>query len=119
MERQYVVRQYIQVVWRHVHSIQYPDILCRTATHFSQSAVIQPKSVISFEVQPDASTVNPNRSLGLAWILFFRRVDFVWLLMSNSKLLRIKNKQKTPYKKQKAASSYKILPLNGLMTVLG
>ena len=23
---------------------------------------------------------NPNRSLGLAWILFFRRVDFVWLL---------------------------------------
>ncbi|MCI6488796.1 MAG: hypothetical protein MSA22_00555 [Prevotella sp.] len=46
-------------------------------------------------------------------------MDFVWLLMSNSKLLRIKNKQKTPYKKQKAASSYKILPLNGLMTVLG
>ena len=48
----------------------------------------------------------PNRSLGLAWILFFRRVDFVWLLMSNSGLLRIKNKQKTPYKKQKTASSY-------------
>ena len=60
-----------------------------------------------------------TKSGGLAWILFFRRVDFVWLLMSNSKLLRIKNKQKTPYKKQKAASSYKILPLNGLMTVLG
>ena len=39
--------------------------------------------------------------------------------MSNSKLLRIKNKQKTPYKRQKTASSYKILPLNGLMTVLG
>ncbi|KIP62251.1 hypothetical protein ST45_05680 [Prevotella pectinovora] len=52
---------------------------------------------------------NPNRSLGLAWILLFRRVDFVWLLMSNSELLRIKNKQKTPYKKQKTASSkYKI-----------
>ena len=29
-------------------------------------------------------------------------------LMSNSELLRIKNKQKTPYKKQKTASSYKI-----------
>ena len=26
-------------------------------------------------------------------------------LMSNSELLRIKNKQKTPYKKQKTASS--------------
>ena len=50
--------------------------------------------------------LNPNRSLGLAWILFFRRVDFVWLLMSNSGLLRIKNEQKTPYKKQKTASSY-------------
>ena len=48
------------------------------------------------------------RSLGLAWILTFRRVDFVWLLMSNSELLRIKNKQKTPYKKQKTASSYEI-----------
>ena len=50
--------------------------------------------------------LTPNRSLGLAWILFFRRMDFVWLLMSNSGLLRIKNKQKTPYKKQKTASSY-------------
>ena len=30
-----------------------------------------------------------------------------------------KDKQKTPYKKQKTASSYKILPLNGLMTVWG
>ena len=29
--------------------------------------------------------------------------------MSNSELLLIKNKQKTPYKKQKTASSYKIL----------
>ena len=27
-------------------------------------------------------------------------------LMSNSGLLRIKNKQKTPYKEQKTASSY-------------
>ena len=34
-------------------------------------------------------------------------LDFVWLLMSNSELLRIKNGQKTPYKKQKTASSYK------------
>ena len=52
-----------------------------------------------------ALLLNPNRSLGLAWILFFRRVDFVWLLMSNSELLRIKNGQKTPYKRQKTASS--------------
>ena len=36
-------------------------------------------------------------------------LDFVWLLMSNSKLLRIKNKQKTPYKNQKTASSIKII----------
>ena len=42
-------------------------------------------------------------------------MDFV----CNSELLRIKNGQKTPYKKQKTASSYQILPLNGLMTVLG
>ena len=36
-------------------------------------------------------------------------MNFVWLLMSNSELLRIKNKQKTTYKKQKTASSYKII----------
>ncbi|MDY4779154.1 MAG: hypothetical protein SO214_06880, partial [Prevotella pectinovora] len=46
-------------------------------------------------------------------------VDFVWLLMSNSELLRIKNRQKAPYKKQKTASSCKKLPLNGLMADLG
>ena len=51
------------------------------------------------------------------WI--FRRVDFVWLLMSNSELLRIKNKQKTTYKKQKTASCYKKRHKNGLMTDLG
>ncbi|MCI6047323.1 MAG: hypothetical protein MR736_01910, partial [Prevotella pectinovora] len=62
---------------------------------------------------------NPNRSLGLAWILLFRRMDFVWLLMSNSELLRIKNKQKAPYKKQKTASSYYNYTLNGLMTDWG
>ena len=45
--------------------------------------------------------LQPNRSLGLAWILLFRRMDFVWLLMSNSELLQIKNKQKAPYKKTK------------------
>ena len=45
---------------------------------------------------------------GLLGFWIFRRMDFVWLLMSNSELLRIKNKQKTPYKKQKTASSYKI-----------
>ena len=39
--------------------------------------------------------------------------------MSNSELLRIKNKQKTPYKKQKTASSYLNYILNGLMTDLG
>ncbi|WP_308006931.1 hypothetical protein, partial [uncultured Prevotella sp.] len=58
----------------------------------------------------------PNRSLGLAWILFFRRMDFVWLLMSNSGLLRIKNRRKTPYENQKTASSYLNYILNGLMT---
>ena len=62
--------------------------------------------------------LNPNRSLGLAWILSFRRVDFVWLLMSNSELLRIKNGQKTPYKKQKTASSQEKDTLNVLMTDL-
>ena len=39
-------------------------------------------------------------------------MNFVWLLMSNSELLRIKNKQKTTYKKQKTASSYKIAELS-------
>ena len=38
---------------------------------------------------------NLNRSLGLAWILIFRRVDFVWFLMSDSELLRIKNDKNT------------------------
>jgi len=28
-------------------------------------------------------------------------VDFVWLLMSNSELLRIENRQMLPYKRQK------------------
>ena len=41
------------------------------------------------------------------WI--FRRMDFVGLLMSNSELLRIKNKQKTTYKNQKTASCCKII----------
>ena len=63
--------------------------------------------------------LNPNRSLGLAWIFDFRRVDFVWLLMSNSELLRIKNGQKTPYKKQKTASSQEKDTLNVLMTDWG
>ena len=39
--------------------------------------------------------------------------------MSNSELLRIKNKQKTTYKNQKTASSYKKRHKNGLMTDLG
>ena len=46
-------------------------------------------------------SLSPNRSLGLAWILFFRRVDFVWFLISNSELLRIKNKRKTPWKNKR------------------
>ena len=51
---------------------------------------------------------NSNRSLGLVFCLF-RRIYIVWLLMSNSKLLRIKNKQKMPCKKTKYYSSRKIL----------
>ncbi len=50
----------------------------------------------------------PNRSLGLIVFWFFRRVDFVWLLMSNGELLQFKNKQKMPYKEQKTASCSKI-----------
>ena len=40
-------------------------------------------------------------------------------LMSNSELLRIKNRQKAPYKKQKTASSYQKYTFNGLMNVWG
>ena len=36
--------------------------------------------------------------------------------MSNSELLRIKNEQKTPYKKQNTASSCKKNTFNDLMT---
>ncbi|KIP62869.1 hypothetical protein ST44_05305 [Prevotella pectinovora] len=72
-----------------------------------------------FYAQTVIRPFNPNRSLGLAWILLFRKMDFVWFLMSNSELLRIKNKQKAPYKKQKTASSYYNYTLNGLMTDLG
>ena len=43
-------------------------------------------------------------------------MDFVWLLMSNSGLLRIKKRRKTPYENQKTASSYLNYILNGLMT---
>ena len=44
---------------------------------------------------------------GLFGFWYFRSVDFVWLLIRNSGLLRIKNGQKTPYKKQKTASCIK------------
>ena len=37
---------------------------------------------------------NPNRSLGLVVFRSFRRMNFDCLLMSDSKLLRIKNEQK-------------------------
>ena len=54
-----------------------------------------------------ATSLSQIDHYGLLGFCFFRRVDFVWLLMSNSELLRIKNGQKTPYKKQKTASSHK------------
>ncbi|MCI6047421.1 MAG: hypothetical protein MR736_02425, partial [Prevotella pectinovora] len=44
---------------------------------------------------------NPNRSLGLVVFRNFRRMNFACLLMSDSELLRIKNKQKASYKKTK------------------
>ena len=47
----------------------------------------------------------PNRSLGLVVFRIFRRMNFVCLLMSDSKLLRIKNKQKASYKNRKTARS--------------
>ena len=48
---------------------------------------------------------NPNRSLGLVVFRNFRRMNFACLLMSDSELLRIKNKQKASYKSRKAARS--------------
>ncbi|WP_302750839.1 hypothetical protein [uncultured Prevotella sp.] len=54
-----------------------------------------------------ATSLSQIDHYGLLGFCFFRRVDFVWLLMSNSELLRIKNGQKTLYKKQKTASSHK------------
>ena len=47
----------------------------------------------------------PNRSLGLVVFRSFRRMNFVCLLMSDSELLRIKNKQKASYKSRKTARS--------------
>ena len=47
----------------------------------------------------------PNRSLGLVVLRNFRRMNFVCLLMSDSELLRIKNKQKASYKSRKTARS--------------
>ena len=49
---------------------------------------------------------NPNRSLGLVVFRIFRRMNFVCLLMSDSELLRIKNKQKASYKNRKTARSH-------------
>ena len=73
----------------------------------NQRTIITPAFLFRKKTKPSQSDVFiPNRPLGLAWILVFRRVDFIWFLMSNSELLLIKNKQKTPYKKQKTASSY-------------
>ena len=50
--------------------------------------------------------LNPNRSLGLVVFRSFRRMNFACLLMSDSELLRIKNKQKASYKSRKTARSY-------------
>ena len=47
----------------------------------------------------------PNQSLGLVVFRNFRRMNFACLLMSDSELLRIKNKQKASYKSRKAARS--------------
>ena len=49
--------------------------------------------------------INPNRSLGLVVFRSFRRMNFDCLLMSDSELLRIKNKQKASYKSRKTARS--------------
>ena len=49
--------------------------------------------------------LNPNRSLGLVVFRSFRRMNFACLLMSDSELLRIKNKQKASYKSRKTARS--------------
>ena len=94
-----------QTVDSFVRSYQQKDGRCRVYLyHWFFQKTLERRYMIICSTQ--CCLFNPNRSLGLAWILFFRRVDFVWLLMSNSGLLRIKNKQKTPYKKQKTASSY-------------
>ena len=47
----------------------------------------------------------PNQSLGLVVFRNFRRMNFACLLMSDSELLRIKNKQKASYKSRKTARS--------------
>ena len=49
--------------------------------------------------------LNPNRSLGLVVFRNFRRMNFACLLMSDSELLRIKNKRKASYKSRKTARS--------------
>ena len=46
-------------------------------------------------------------------------MNFVCLLMSDSELLRIKNKQKASYKSRKAARSNLKKSFHGLMTDLG
>ena len=56
---------------------------------------------------PMGTPFYPKSAIRACLYFAFRRVDLVWLLMSNSELLRIKNGQKTPYKKQKTASSHK------------
>ena len=62
---------------------------------------------------------NPNRSLGLVVFRIFRRMNFVCLLMSDSELLRIKNKQKASYKNRKTARSNLKKSFHVLMTDLG
>ena len=56
-------------------------------------------------VEKKSELIIQNRSLGLVVFRIFRRMNFVCLLMSDSELLRIKNKQKASYKSRKTARS--------------
>ena len=62
---------------------------------------------------------NPNRLLGLVVFRIFRRMNFVCLLMSDSELLRIKNKRNASYKNRKTARSNLKKSFHVLMTDLG
>ena len=65
------------------------------------------------EILPPKMTKNQN-----AWF-YWKSALWATFTHIDTRYYSSKDKQKTPYKKQKTASSYKILPLNGLMTVWG